>query len=85
MTSIFPDNVLLPAGTGQADRRPSRSRIAAFVPITLAIIGVATILVGRVTVSEIAESEFLGGVDRLATGSVEAMPKVEPNAKPGTR
>jgi hypothetical protein len=85
MVSIFPDDVLSPAGSGPPERRSRRTSLVAFVPITIAIIGVATILVGRVTVSEIAQSEFLGGVDPITTGSIEAVPLLEQDAEPGGR
>jgi hypothetical protein len=70
MSTTLPDDILLPTLPGSTDRRPARSRIAAFVPITIAIVGVAAILVGRVTVSEIAKSEVL--VDPISTGSIQA-------------
>lgn len=74
MASIFPDDILLP-DSNKVDGRPSRSGIAAIVPTTIAIIGVATILVGRVTVSEIVASDLLGGMDPLAVESSEAASK----------
>ena len=77
VTSIFSDNIRPPIGAGQANGRLGRSRIVAFVPITIAVIGVAAILVGRVTVSEIAASDFLGGVDPVITGSTEAVSDFE--------
>jgi hypothetical protein len=68
MSTTFPDDILLPTTPG--DKRPSRSRIVAFVPITIAIVGVAAILVGRVTAHEIANSDVMKGVDSMVTGSI---------------
>jgi hypothetical protein len=76
MASIFPDDILLPAGDDHTNRRSGRAGIAAIVPITIAIIGVATILVGRVTVSEIAASDFLGSPDPLVAEFSEGV--IEP-------
>jgi hypothetical protein len=72
MSTALPDDILLPTEPGGSDRRPGRSRIVAFVPITIAIIGVAAILVGRVTVHDVARSNALDGVDPIATGSIKA-------------
>lgn len=70
----MPDDILLPTASGTTDRRPGRSRIVAFVPISIAIIGVAAILVGRVSVHEVALHD---GVDPVITGSVKAPPPIE--------
>lgn len=72
MASASPDDILLPTATGSVDRRPSHSRVAAFVPITIAVIGVAAILLGRVTAHDIAASGIADGVDPVITGSVKA-------------
>jgi hypothetical protein len=71
MSTTLPDDILLPTSPDSTDRRPARSRIVAFVPITIAIIGVAAILVGRVTVNEIAKTDVLDGVDPITTGSIQ--------------
>jgi hypothetical protein len=70
MSTTLPDDILLPTLPDSTDRRPARSRIVAFVPITIAIIGVAAILVGRVTVNEIARGD---GLDPIATGSIQTV------------
>lgn len=75
MKSSFADDNLQQLGGAQADRCRRRNRIVAFVPITIAIIGVSVILVGRAPVSEIAASEFLDGVDPVVTGSTELQGK----------
>jgi len=72
MSTTLPDDILLPTVSDSADRRPSRSRIVAFVPITIAVIGVAAILVGRVTVNEIAGSRAIDGADPITTGAIQA-------------
>jgi len=72
MSTTLPDDILLPTLPNATDNRPARSRIVAFVPITIAIIGVAAILVGKVTVSEIAKSDVLDGLDPVVTGTVTA-------------
>jgi hypothetical protein len=73
MSTTLPDDILLPTSPDSTDRRPARSRIVAFVPITIAIIGVAAILVGRVTVNEIAKTDVLDGVDPITTGSIQTV------------
>jgi len=85
VTSIFSDNIQPPIGADRANRCPGRSRIVAFVPITIAVIGFAAILVGRVTVSEIAATDFLGGVDPVVTGSTKAVSDFEFDGKSSAR
>lgn len=51
-----------------------RRRFAAFVPITLAMAGMAAILLGRVTVHEIGGPDFAEGVDPVITGSIRPSP-----------
>jgi hypothetical protein len=70
MSTTLPDDILLPTLPNATDNRPSRSRIVAFVPITIAIIGVAAILVGKVTVNEIANSDVLDRTDPVVTGTI---------------
>jgi hypothetical protein len=72
MSTTHPDDILLPVSTDSLDR-PARSRLVAFVPITIAVIGVAAILVGRVTVQEIAATDAAYGVDPITTGSIRAI------------
>lgn len=71
MSSTVPEDILVPTARGASDRRPARSRIVAFVPITIAILGVAAILVGRVSVREIAAPERPGDIDPIISGSIE--------------
>jgi hypothetical protein len=72
MSTTLPDDILLPRDTDSTDRRPNRSRIVAFVPITIAVIGVAAILLGRITVDEIAGSRAIDRADPMTTGSIES-------------
>jgi hypothetical protein len=72
MSSTVPEDILVPTAPGAPDRRPARSRIVAFVPITIAILGVAAILVGRVSVHEIAAPEGTDHIDPIVSGSIEA-------------
>ena len=70
MSIRFPDDAILPP-TGEADTRSARLRPAVFVPIAIALIGVAAILFGGLTASGPAISKA-DGVDPVVTGSVQA-------------
>jgi hypothetical protein len=83
MAYTVPDDILLPSG--HADRRPGRSRIVAFVPIAIAILGVAAILFGRVTVREVSANEVPVGVDAIMTGSIDAAVPMKADGNPGAR
>jgi len=72
MASTLPDDILLPGSESQAARRPVRSRLAAFVPISIAIVGVVAILVGRVSVHDVTANGLGDGIDPVVTGSVKA-------------
>lgn len=85
MAYTLPDDILLPVATGAAERRPGQSRIAAFVPITIALIGVVAILFGRITVHEITVGDALQGLDPIATGSIEAASPVKADGNPGAQ
>jgi hypothetical protein len=70
MSIRFPDDAILPP-TGEADPRPARLRPAVFMPIAIALAGVAAILLGGLT----ARGPAIGtadGVDPVVTGSVPA-------------
>jgi hypothetical protein len=64
----IPDDLLIQLATDAADGRPKRSRMAAFVPITVALIGVAIVLVGGVSARNFDTAS--SGVDPMITGSV---------------
>jgi hypothetical protein len=61
-------DILLPSD--EEATPPVKIRVAAFVPIALAILGVAAIMLGRVTVAEVAASEAPKGVDPIFIGTV---------------
>lgn len=50
----------------------SRSKLTAFVPITLALIGVAAILLGGVTTHATNGENAAIGVDPIVTGAIAA-------------
>jgi hypothetical protein len=71
MAKTFPDDILIPSGAAD-ERAPSRP-FAAFIPISLAIAGVAAILLGGIS----AQSTVAGGpsgVDPIVTGSIAKAP-----------
>ena len=74
MSTKIPDDIMLPMGAASTDARPSQSRLLAFVPISIALIGIAAILVGRVTAHDIAAIDKPGAVDPIQTGSIQAAP-----------
>ncbi len=71
MSTRYPDDAILPP-TGEADTRPARLKPAAFVPIAIALIGVAAILLGVLPARDPATA--IGAADRIdpvMTGSVQ--------------
>ncbi|MCB1503025.1 MAG: hypothetical protein KDK07_25150 [Bauldia sp.] len=62
------DDILIePATPAAAGDRPLRVRLAAFVPITIAVLGVAAILLGGISARhEVADA----GIDTIVTGTV---------------
>jgi hypothetical protein len=67
MASHLRDDILVAATPETAEVHPRRSQLAALVPITLAIIGVAIILLGGVSARDVASTV---AVDPIATGSI---------------
>jgi hypothetical protein len=63
-------DILLPEAA--TDSGLSRSKLTAFVPITLALIGVAAILLGGVTTHETNGENAAIGVDPIVTGAIAA-------------
>ncbi len=71
MSIRYPDEAILPP-TGEADPRPARLKPAAFVPIAIALIGVAAILLGALPARDPAtEISKADGIDPVMTGSVQ--------------
>ena len=67
MALLPSDEILLP-DNAEAARHPAHSRFAAFVPIGVALVGVAAILLGQVNAGH------RPGLDPMATGSIHAVP-----------
>jgi hypothetical protein len=77
----IPDDILISITTDPAAGRPKQSRMIAFVPITVALIGVAIVLVGGVSARNYEAAAR--AIDLIMTGSVEAAPP--PAAAPELR
>jgi hypothetical protein len=69
MASKFRNDILIPLEIEPIETRPEGNRFAALVPITLALIGVAAILVGGISARN---HELAGGpmIDTIETGSI---------------
>jgi hypothetical protein len=63
-------DILLPATIDPTDMKPLRTRLAAFVPITLAIIGISAILFGGVSARHHEVAEQTQAIDPITTGSI---------------
>jgi acyl-coenzyme A thioesterase PaaI-like protein len=63
------NDILIPTDIEPVDSRPGKSRAVAFVPITLALLGVAAILFGGVSARH-ADSAALQAIDPIETGSI---------------
>jgi hypothetical protein len=69
MASKFRNDILIPLEIEPIETRPEGSKFAAFVPILLALIGVAAILAGGIS----AKSREVAGrpaIDTIETGSI---------------
>jgi hypothetical protein len=69
MAQKFRNDILIPLEIEPIEIRPEGSRLAAFVPITLALIGIGAILAGGIS----AKHHELAGrqtVDPIETGSI---------------
>lgn len=71
MASDLGKTILITLDDEHADNRPAMARIAAFVPITIALIGIGVVLLGGIsaTTATVAERAM---VDPIATGSIAA-------------
>jgi hypothetical protein len=72
MAKPVSDDIMLPTLSGASDARPARSSLVAFVPISIALVGVAAILLGHVTAQDVAAAQTQ--VDPIETGSIELAP-----------
>lgn len=71
MSISSPNDILLPEIAGSSSR-PARSKIAAFVPIAIALFGVTAILFGGLSARDTRTSELRTAVDPVVTGSIAA-------------
>ena len=76
MSTRFPDDIVLPPHARQSEAHLRPARMAAFVPIAVALAGVAAILVGSLTVRGGATMVATSAqkTDPLTTGSVAPAP-----------
>ena len=69
MASKFRNDILIPLEIEPIEIRPEGGKLAAFIPIALALIGVAAILVGGIS----AKNREVAGrpaIDTMVTGSI---------------
>ena len=72
MSIRYPDDAILPP-TGEADTRSARLRPAVFVPIAIALVGVAAILLGGLPARDPAPAiSKAEAIDPVVTGSIQA-------------
>jgi hypothetical protein len=64
-----PNDILLPEIAGGSSR-PARSKVAAFVPIAVALLGVTAILFGGLSARDTRTAAARTTVDPITTGSV---------------
>jgi hypothetical protein len=74
MALKIPDDILLPMTAPSVAPRPHQSRIVAFVPIVIALMGVTAILLGRVTAQDLSKVHGALGVDPIQTGAIATPP-----------
>jgi hypothetical protein len=63
------DDILLPTGNALRSRR---SPLFAMVPIVVALVGVAAVLLGGVSARDVIATDDSVAVDPVVTGSIEA-------------
>ncbi|MCB1494139.1 MAG: hypothetical protein KDJ86_00010 [Bauldia sp.] len=73
MASDLGRTILLLPENDPADERPAHLRAAAFLPISVALFGVAMILVGGLSVTPPTVAEK-AALDPIATGSIARVP-----------
>ena len=74
MAKTLPDDILLPASEATP---PRRSPLAAFVPIVIALFGVAAILFGGVSARDLTATEGTAAIDPIATGAIVSEPQTQ--------
>jgi hypothetical protein len=69
MASKFRNDILIPLEIEPIETRPEPGRLTAFIPITLAVVGVAAILAGGISARhhEVADR---AAIDMIETGSI---------------
>ena len=71
MTIRYPDDAMLPSGD-QTDPRPAQMKPAVFLPIVIALAGVAAVLLGGLPARDPATAiSRAGEIDPVVTGSVQ--------------
>jgi hypothetical protein len=74
MASRLPDDIMLPPSAAPASAPAARSRLVAFVPITVALVGVAAIMLGHITAADLKVTQAAPGIDPIETGSIALAP-----------
>jgi hypothetical protein len=69
MASKFRNDILIPLEIEPIETRPEPSKLAAFVPILFALIGVVAILAGGIS-AKTRDSGDRQGIDMIQTGSI---------------
>jgi hypothetical protein len=69
MVARIPNDILLPADSQPVPAAPQSNRVAAFVPITLALLGVAAILFGGVSARH-SDATAQQLIDPITTGAI---------------
>ena len=75
------DEFFLPVAANPLTKRVSRTRIIAFVPIVLALVGVGAILLGHVSAPTAAVADKQPSIDPVVTGSIGAPDKPDEIAR----
>jgi hypothetical protein len=75
MANTLHDDILVPEGTAT---RPRQTPLGAFVPIAVALFGIAAILAGGISARDVAVADGNAGVDPVTTGSVATAPAPAP-------
>jgi hypothetical protein len=74
MAKTLSDDILISEG---AATRPQKSPLAAFVPIAIALAGVAAVLFGGISARHVQTAEQTIVIDPITTGSIASEPKAQ--------